>query len=160
MKKKVLFKAHPEIGVILYFYIIIIVVIGMFLYTTINECIILNKCNINIWIILLIFLLMLLPLGISFPLRYTIFDDYIEIKTLFIKWKKPFKKIDYITTGNEVDYFLIPSGKFILSFKNTIVIKKGKDYTVIAPRDRDYKKFLEIAQKQLEKVKCGEVQDE
>ncbi len=71
-------------------------------------------------------MLSLALLSLNFPLRYTIFEDYIEIKTILIKWKKPFKKIDYIKTGNEVDYFLIPSGKFILSFKNTIVIKKER----------------------------------
>ncbi len=161
---KVLYKAKPRVGVFLYLYIFIYLWCVYFIFTSLMYMYHIHNDPISIYG-LIIHIIILVGINFLIPTNYTIYSNYIQITTILKKWKFFFSNIEEIIPVKVSDYIFIPSNKLFFSFKNNIAIKYNKRrrknlLVIIAPRDKDYKKFLEIAQKQLEKVKCGEVQDE
>ena len=154
---KLIFKARPKIGMFFYLFIFMYLVL---LFLTILTYVEFRANIINFGLFLFILIINitgLLWLLCLFPVSYKIYQEYIQIDTLLKKWRIFFDNIEEIVPIKVSEYIFVPSGKLLFSFKNNIVIKRKKGFlgtwVIIAPSDKYYKNFLEIAQAQLKKIK-------
>lgn len=89
----------------------------------------------------LILIILWLPVLIQIPIRYSIFNDRIEIKCLLKTWRIFYSGILNVTPCNSSAVFRGPSIKPLLSFKNLVWIERSKGMPfIISPKDRD--KFI------------------